>query len=75
MQRAQLTAWGKWVAEQDRGIMTKAQHATGLAYSTIHAARTRRVRADVALALSKFTRGKVKAADISLPLTKNVSAA
>lgn len=67
MEREQLTAWGVWVSKQARGIMTKAQHATGLAYSTVHAAKTRRVRGDAALLLSKFTRGKVKAQDIAVP--------
>jgi hypothetical protein len=66
-----LTAWGAWVRKQPRGIMTKAQRATGLAYSTVHGAQTRLVREDVALLLSKFTRGEVKAREIELKRRHN----
>jgi hypothetical protein len=62
----QLTAWGEWVARQPRGILTKAQRATGLAYSTVHGAQFRLVREYSAVLLAKFSRGGVKADDISL---------
>lgn len=66
MSGEQLTAWGVWVRQQPRGIMTKAQRVTGLAYSTVHGAQTRRVRPDIAALLSKFSRGAVKAKDIAI---------
>jgi hypothetical protein len=62
-----LTAFGAWVAEQPRGVLTKAMLATGLAWTTVHGAQRKLVTLDVARALSRFTRGAVKARDIAIP--------
>jgi len=40
---AKLTAWGRWLRDQPRGTLTRAQKATDLAYSTLHYARVRRL--------------------------------
>jgi hypothetical protein len=59
-------AFGAWVATQPRGTLTRAQRATGYAYSTIHHAQFRRVREDVAINLERFTGGRVRAASIAI---------
>lgn len=58
------TAFGRWAKQQPRGVLSRAQQATGLAYSTVHAATRKRMSTDVAILLSRFTKGAVKAADI-----------
>ncbi|HEX6239990.1 MAG TPA: hypothetical protein VFZ61_03815 [Polyangiales bacterium] len=60
MSGEQLTPFGEWVAGQPRGTMRKIELATGIAYSTIHAAKKRRVSRDVAEALAKQTGGALK---------------
>lgn len=56
-----LTAWGVWVESQPRGTLTRAQNATGLAWSTVHYAKKNLVGRDVAEALAKFAKGAFKA--------------
>lgn len=62
---AALTAWGKWVESQPKGVISDAMRETGLAWSTVHKARFKLVMPDVAKLLSRFTGGAVKAADIA----------
>lgn len=59
-----ITAFGKWVEMQPKGVLTAAMRATGLAWSTVCNACKKRMQPDVARALSKFTRGAVPVADI-----------
>lgn len=64
MGRDTSTPFGRWASEQPRGVLTRAQRVTGLAYSTVHAATKQRMSPDVARKLSRFTKGAVKAAEI-----------
>ena len=61
------TAWGKWVRRQPKGVLTEAMRATGLSWSTVSHAQWRRVRTEMAKALSAFTKGAVAVADIEIP--------
>ena len=58
------TAWGIWVAQERKrrqkageydGVLVEAQEWTGLSWSTVSLAQKRRVRADEADLLGKFT--------------------
>lgn len=60
----ELTAWGVWIRSQPRGTLSRAQLSTKLAWSTVHGAQKKLVSRDVAEALSKFTKGEVKASQL-----------
>lgn len=64
MGRESTTPFGRWADAQPRGVLTRAQRATGLAYSTVFAAKTQFMSPDVARKLSRFTKGEVKASQI-----------
>lgn len=70
-----LTAFGRWARGQPRGVLSKAVLATGLAYTTVLTAKTRRVTRDVAELLSGFTRGEVSIAELERPQPRNRRAA
>jgi len=67
----ELTPFGLWLQEQPRGVQSAAVLATGLAYTTILAAKTRRVTAEVARLLSHFTKGAVGIADMEKAQPRN----
>ncbi len=71
-----LTPFGVWLAAQSRGAPTRAMLATGLAYTTVLAAKTRLVTSEVAELLSEFTGGAVAICDIEKPRrrARNVAA-
>lgn len=67
-----LTAWGVWVAAQGRGVLQDAQFATGVAYSTLHYAKTRLVTAEIAEQLQAYSKGAVKKAAMTRPRRQRV---
>jgi len=64
---ADETAWGRWVRTQERGVLTRAMHSTGLAWATVNKARKKLMTRGVAEKLSRFSRGAVKTRDILAP--------
>lgn len=62
---APKTAWGVWIESQPKGVLTRAQEKTGLSWSTVCRAMTRRVNRLTAKELSKFTKGEVPVKDIA----------
>lgn len=62
---AQETAFGRWLRAQPHGAITQAMHGTKLAWSTVNKARKRRTSLEVAIKLSKYTRGEVPVAEIA----------
>lgn len=64
MQDSPETAWGAWVRQQPKGVLTRAMRETGLGWSTVSKAQKRLVAMETAQLLSRFTRGQVKAKDI-----------
>lgn len=70
-----LTAFGQWLGEQPRGTQSRAMMSTGLAYTTVLAAKTRRMTREVAEILSGFTGGAVAIGDIEKPSRRRALAA
>lgn len=66
----QLTAWGRWLAQQPRGTKNRAHRETGVALTTLDHARKNLVTDEIAKLLAAFSRGGFRAAEMRRPQRK-----